>query len=306
MAREILAKLLAQDMGISIKELREKRTFRNEIHLGKCIEPIVKFTDDAFKSLIAKLKATTVNMNPHADKKADFSHTIDYKGIRLDYGIGGLHGAVSPGVYTSDDEYVIKTVDVTSFYPMMIILFGFAPAHLGVTFARRYRWFFDERKKYDKKDPINYVYKIILNSTYGLSNDVNSFLYDPLTTLKTTINGQLLLSMLVESLSEIADSKLLIVNTDGLEIRIPRSAEVEFQQKCKEWENLTNLSLEHEEYQKIIFGDVNNYIGVFAERKAKKQRGLRSIKSQRTLLRLQRRHCRRPDYLSVLSYKAKR
>ena len=32
---------------------------------------------------------------------------------------------------------------------------------------------------------------------------------------------------------------------------------------CKEWEELTQLNLEHDEYQQIIFGDVNNYIGVF-------------------------------------------
>ena len=65
-------------------------------------------------------------------------------------------------------------------------------------FCEQYEWFFDERKKIPKKDPKNYVYKIILNSTYGLSNDENSFLYDPEFTMRITINGQLSLSMLYE------------------------------------------------------------------------------------------------------------
>jgi hypothetical protein len=31
---------------------------------------------------------------------------------------------------------------------------------------------------------------------------------------------------------------------------------------CKEWEDLTNLNLEHDKYQKLVLADVNNYIGV--------------------------------------------
>lgn len=283
MAREILAKLLAQDMSISVKDLKEKRTFRKEIHLGKCIIPIVQFEDEAFKELVKKIRGTTINAHPGADVKGSFSHSMFYKGIKIDYGVGGVHGAVDSGVYYSDEEYVIKTVDVTSFYPCMIINYGFAPAHLGKTFANRYVWFFNERKKYAKKDPINYIYKIILNATYGLSNDVNSFLYDPLTTMKTTINGQLLLSMLAERLSRIGSSQLLVLNTDGLEIRIPRKAEEQFQQICKDWEVLTGLFLEHEEYDKMIFSDVNNYIGVFAERAAKDENDWNKLKESEPL-----------------------
>ena len=31
---------------------------------------------------------------------------------------------------------------------------------------------------------------------------------------------------------------------------------------CKEWEDITDLNLEHDEYQKLVLGDVNNYIGL--------------------------------------------
>lgn len=263
MAREILASLLAEDMGIPIKEVKAKRTFRKEIHLGKCILPVVQFDDECFKELVSKLRGTTIN--PLQTKNA-FMHTIEYKGITIDYGVGGVHGCVGSGVYVSDDSYVIKSVDVTSFYPMLIINNGFAPAHLGDTFANRYRWFFDERQKISKKDPINYIYKIILNSTYGLSNDMNSFLYDTLTTMNTTINGQLLLTMLAERLGKIEDSQLIMMNTDGLEIRIPRKYEEQFNSICQEWQTLTALKLEHEEYKKMIIGDVNNYIAVSSDR----------------------------------------
>lgn len=268
MSREILASLLAKDMGISVKELKDKRTFRKEIHLGRCIIPLIKFSEQPFLDLVTKLNRTTINA---ANTKGCFEHSINYKGVDIEYGVGGVHGMTKSGIYTSDEEYVIKTVDVVSFYPCMIINYGFVPAHLGTTFANRYKWFFTERRKYAKKDPINYIYKIILNSTYGLSNDMNSFLYDPLVTMKTTINGQLLLSMLAESLSGIPESQLLMMNTDGLEIRIHRKDEELFNTRCRVWEELTGLQLEHDAYDKIILGDVNSYIGVFTKKEAKSE-----------------------------------
>ena len=276
MAREILAKLLAEDSGIDLKALKDKRTYRKEIHLGKCILPIVKFKDEEFKGFISHLKKTTINAS--ISTKEVGAYSLNYKGVKIDYGVGGVHGTCGSGIYESDNDYVIKTVDVTSFYPNMIINYGFTPAHLGQTFSNRYKWFFTERKKYGKKDPINYIYKIILNSTYGLSNDMNSFLYDTLVTMKTTINGQLLLSMLAESLSGIPDSKLIMMNTDGLEIRIQRKYEQEFINRCREWEDSTSLQLEYDEYDKIILSDVNNYIGIFAKRQAKSEEEWNSLK----------------------------
>jgi hypothetical protein len=66
--------------------------------------------------------------------------------------------------------------------------------------------------------------KLSLNSCYGKSNDKYSFLYDPLYTMKTTINGQLMLTMLCESLvNSIPDLTMLQVNTDGITVKIHRN-----------------------------------------------------------------------------------
>ena len=122
---------------------------------------------------------------------------------------------------------------------------------------------FDERKKIPKSDPRNYVYKIVLNSTYGLSNEENSFLYDPELTMRITLNGQLSLMMLYEMICErIPNAVPLMQNTDGLETRIPRKYVDEYMEICKEWEDITNLQLEHDTYQKVVLADVNNYINV--------------------------------------------
>jgi hypothetical protein len=43
---------------------------------------------------------------------------------------------------------------------------------------------------------------------------------------------------------------------------IPREYQDKYYEICKEWEQLTQLQLEHDTYDKLILGDVNNYIAV--------------------------------------------
>ena len=161
--------------------------------------------------------------------------------------------------------------DVTSFYPNLAIVNKYAPAHIPKEkFCELYQWFFDERKKIPKSDPMNYVYKIILNSTYGLSNDKNSFLYDPQFTMFITVNGQLTLMMLYEMImTRIPDAVALMQNTDGVETIIPREYIDTYMEVCKEWEQITGLNLEHDQYSKLVLADVNNYIAVDTNGKAK-------------------------------------
>jgi hypothetical protein len=147
-----------------------------------------------------------------------------------------------------------------------------SPEHLPKQiFCEQYQWFFDERRKISKKDPRNYVYKIILNSTYGLSNDVHSFLYDPEFTMRITVNGQLSLMMLYTMLAEGVPGAIPVMqNTDGVEIIIPEKEKQKYLNICKEWEQLTGLELEHDHYQKLIVPDVNTYVGVFTYREIEK------------------------------------
>jgi hypothetical protein len=116
------------------------------------------------------------------------------------------------------------------------------------------------------------VYKIILNSTYGLSNDENSFLYDPEFTMRITMNGQLSLMMLYEMLSDAIPGSIPIMqNTDGLEMMIPETYKAKYLEVCDEWEKITNLQLEHDQYDKLVLGDVNNYIAVYSEKEVSKE-----------------------------------
>ena len=267
-SKELFLHFLSQKLEVKKWDLRQARTHRARITVKNIILPYIEFKTATFQNLLNKFNEVVIYPG---ETKGGFKYSVQYKGVKTDYGLGGIHGARSTKVYESNEDMVILTSDVTSFYPNLAIRNKWAPAHLPKDeFCDLYEWFFEERKKIPKSDPKNYVYKIILNSTYGLSNDENSFLYDPEFTMRITINGQLSLTMLYEMIcEEIPNAIPLMQNTDGLETMIPREYVEKYMDICKRWEDITQLQLEHDAYSKIILGDVNNYIAVTEDGKSK-------------------------------------
>lgn len=267
-SKELFLHFLSEETGISKYDLRGLRTKRDLIQVRDLILPYTNFKSLTFKSLLENFQSLILNAN---NTKGGFKYSLTHKGVRTDFGLGGVHGCTSSGVYEAKNGMIIMSSDVISYYPNLAIRNKWAPAHLPKQeFCNRYEWFFEERKKLPKKDPKNYVYKIILNSTFGLSIDENSFLYDPQFGMQITINGQLSLMMLYEMLSEgIPGSVPLMQNTDGVEMMIPDGSQEKYMEICKEWEKMTQLNLEHDQYQKMIIGDVNNYIAINTAGKAK-------------------------------------
>jgi hypothetical protein len=267
-SKELFMLFLSEKTGISKYELRQMRTNRTSITVRDLILPYTNFKTEVFQDLLENFKAVVIN--PEATK-GGFKYSLKYKGVKTDFGLGGVHGAADSGIYESKDGMTIMSSDVTSFYPNLAIRNKWAPAHLPQKeFSELYEWFFDERRKIDKKDIKNYVYKIILNSTFGLSIDRNSFLYDPQFGMQITINGQLTLMMLYEMLAEgIPGCVPLMQNTDGIEMIIPDEYKQKYMEICAEWEKITNLKLEHDEYRKLILSDVNNYIAINKDGKSK-------------------------------------
>jgi hypothetical protein len=260
-SKELFLLFLSEKTGIPKKEIKYSKTRRNEIVVKDIILPYVKFNHPILKDVHEEFKKTIID--PEYTKGA-LSKSIIYHGAKTKFGLGGIHGARDSGLYVAKDGMIIMTSDVKSYYPNLAIRNQWAPAHLPKKeFCEQYEWFYDERIKIPKSDPRNYVYKIVLNSTYGLSNDKFSFLYDPQLTMQITVNGQLSMLMLYEMIMErIPGAIPLMQNTDGLETMIPADFKEEYLKVCKEWEEMTDLVLEHDQYQKLILADVNSYIAV--------------------------------------------
>jgi hypothetical protein len=275
-SKEIFLHFLSEKLGIDKRVIKEMRTYRKNVVIRDIILPCVKFetpefigVHNWFKNLV--VDTAILDGTEEELKKKGPKYSMKHKGVPTDYALGGIHGCIRPGVYVPKPGRKIVSVDVTSFYPNLAIKNGWAPAQIPqADFCELYEWFFEERKKYPKSNPLNYLFKIVLNSTYGLSKSRFSFLYDPELTFRITVNGQLLLSMLYEMVTtRIPNSQPLMQNTDGLEFEIDEKDEAYFFEICKEWEDLTQLQLESVEYQKMIIGDVNNYIAVYDDGKTK-------------------------------------
>ena len=267
-SKELFLQFLVKETGMKEKDIKYSRTKRNIIHAKDIILPYIKYKSPDFQKLYDTFLAAEIDP---LETKGSLKYTVKRDGVKIDFGLGGVHGCRESGVYEATENMTIMTSDVVSYYPRLAMVNEWAPAHLPKkTFCELYEWFFTERKKLPKSDPRNYVYKIILNSTYGLSNDKHSFLYDPQFTMQITINGQLSLMMLYEDImEEIPGAIPLMQNTDGLETMIPTEHIDKYMEICKRWEQTTKLQLEHDEYQKLVLADVNNYIAIFKDGKTK-------------------------------------
>jgi len=257
----LILKLYCEKTGLSVWDVKKLRTHRDIIHLKECVPSICNFKSKEFNNWVDYIKNKSIT-----ETKGSLEYSVIYKGHKYDMGLGGEHGFHQRGVYESNDKYIIKSCDVASLHPNLPLVFGFYMKHLGPEFLEVYgdnivkvRLAEKAKPKKEQDKAIVDGYKEAANIPYGKSNDINSFLYDPLYTMKTTIASQVVISMLAERLADIPDSQVLMSNTDGLEIIIPREYESLYYQICKEWELETKLVLEFADYQKMWCRDINNY-----------------------------------------------
>lgn len=235
-----------------------RQTPRPVINLRDAILPWIAFEQPEFNRVLDWLKGQSITETKGVFK--DLSATVN--GFTFDFGTGGIHGSLSSSIIEADDEHMILDLDVTSYYPNLAIQNGFYPEHLGTTFCHIYKTLFEQRKMYPKKSAESAMLKLALNGVYGDSNNQFSVFYDPLFTMKITLNGQLLLCLLAENLMRIPGLQLLQVNTDGLTIKAPRSGTQDVNYISEWWERQTGLNLEYAEYARLNIRDVNNYLAV--------------------------------------------
>lgn len=171
---------------------------------------------------------------------------------------GGVHGA-RPRFECMGD---IIALDVNSYYPSMIINFGFYSRNWPN--AAYYNDIYNTRLELKKaKDPRQQAYKLILNSSYGLLKDKYSRSYDPRMANSVCITGQLLLLMLMERIElSGCDVELIQSNSDGVYYTAPYFYQREFKEVYQQWERDTGMVLECDYYKHIVQKDVNNYLMV--------------------------------------------
>ena len=110
----------------------------------------------------------------------------------------------------------------------------------------------------------------MLNGVTGKMQQEVSWLYAPFSIMQVRINGQLLLLMLAERLLDLG-CKLYQINTDGILYKIKKDKYDKLQQVLKEWEELTKLTLETEQFTSFYQLAINDYFGVESDGNIKKK-----------------------------------
>jgi hypothetical protein len=250
---------------------KPKQTIRKQIELGQIILPYIKFLNTPLIIVLETMKGHVVT-NTRKDSVID-SLQCEVRGFPLHFGLGGIHGSIKNTIVRSSDYRAIIDIDVASFYPSMAIVNGWHPEHLGAKFAEVYADIKQQRFQHAKGTPENAMLKLALNGVYGDSNNKYSVFYDPQFTMQITVNGQLLLAMLIEWVLSIDHLKMIQANTDGITVSVYRRDIERLRFICSMWESLTSLELEYAEYETMAVRDVNNYLAVYQGGEKTKRKG---------------------------------
>jgi hypothetical protein len=268
---EMIKKFYCEQKGIQYSDLPKKGLFRKDVRVKDCIADYVAFQTPELQEFLKRISKERLTM------KDEFKESLEFYGNTYTFAKGGLHTENKPKVFEADDDTLIVDWDVSSYYPAIIINNGKYPGHLGSEFLRGYKTMFDKRlelKPLAKKDKkikgIVGALKLAVNSVYGKSSDMQSWIYDRQLTMFTTITGELSLLMLIEAY-ELAGIHVISANTDGVTILVKNASFDTMTAINKWWMDVTQYELERTDYQKIIFSTVNDYLAIKTDGEIKKK-----------------------------------
>lgn len=180
-------------------------------------------------------------------------------------GQGGLHTVVKPAFI----EDAIIDIDVNSYYPTLMTAMNLIPAGMDKRFTAELILMTKERlerKAAGDKVAANAL-KLVINSVFGKTGSKYSPLFDPVVLLQTTINGQLILMMLIELL-ELNGCRIIAGNTDGVMVQ----SEDNFDELINHISKTFDIEFSKDYYDWCVIRDVNNYVAM--------TKGLHSLKSK--------------------------
>lgn len=236
-----------------------------EQHLSFKYKPpsYISYANENITSILNEITEFEFTDKTNLKKDVSFvGREIKTKTNSFTIGIGGIHSKEeSIAVIKTNDEFLID-IDVTSYYPSIIINNNIYPSNIGREFLELYKSLRDRRLQIkDKKSTPSKFYKIVLNGTFGRLGYKKSILYDLEKMIQTTITGQLCLLMLIEELEK-HGFEIISGNTDGLTVRGKIDDIKVFEHILGIWEFITGFELEKTHYNSLYIRDVNNYLAI--------------------------------------------
>jgi hypothetical protein len=263
-AEEYLCRSIATKSGCTYKEFMD--SFKNNpyiaepVKLSDVIHPIVKFKTRKFNALLNYFSSYTIVPKGEYPK-----YSIVYNGIKYDFGAGGLHAFSDGEILKPKDDEVFYQIDVSGYYPSQRIKLKYhhrLDPYLLEDYESAYKNKSISKKNGDKLSET--FYKLVGNAVFGKYICEYSPLYYPKLGFETTVNGQLMLAMLIEDLGE-ANIRIVGANTDAVEIICHESRFKEVKEICAKWESLTKMSLDYDRFHSVYRLSCNHYLAVYAD-----------------------------------------
>lgn len=276
-ADALLQKEYLARTGLRYRDIKDRKTFRSVIVLKDIIDPRIEFTAKPFIAYHQRLLNSILQVSNPKILNAD----IPFGNNVYSFKNGGLHSKDTPEIFISTDEYAYEDGDVTSYYPMEVIINKIAPNHIYQPVFTAIGEFFtferinakrvpkDDIQLYEEAQTKADVLKIVINSgIFGKFGYELGWLLDLLCLYKVTINGQLKLLKWVEML-EYENFEVVSVNTDGVTAKVPRNRLQEYYDLSNAWGKLFGLNVEFNEYKRYIRLNVNSYFAEYTNGKVK-------------------------------------
>lgn len=111
MGEELMLDLYSKAVNKNPFDVKKLRTVRTSINLKDCIPHWCNIKSDYFKKFLDIINKTTISIPV---PKGSFEYSVINYDIKYkwDFGLGGSHGCCEPGVYESNDQFVIMDYDV--------------------------------------------------------------------------------------------------------------------------------------------------------------------------------------------------
>ena len=263
-------------------ELREYtgRSYKpQKIAVGQIVRykdpKIVSFQSEGLQDIFKKILKTPFAIGSNgAVEMPDWLKKQRIKIGKTEYqmGIGGLHSCEKKQTVVAKDNQILADFDVASYYPSIILKLKLAPESMGFDFLRIYQSIVTRRlaAKASGNKLTADTLKIVVNGSFGKLGSMYSALYAPQLMIQTTITGQLFLLMLIEWVESIG-AQVVSANTDGIVVLCDKSRERWLEEVMFDWMLTTSFELERADYKSIHSRDVNNYIAVKPDGKAKRK-----------------------------------
>lgn len=266
---KILTQKYLEKTGLTWWDIKDLRSPMSVIPLNNVILPFIKYDSPILTRVLNDMKSQIVSPG-----RKGYENKFVFEGLQYSVGVGGIHSVNKPEIIIPKEDEMLIDIDVASLYPSMLIEYEFYPKHLGPEFLEVYKQIKDERieAKHNGNKVKNETLKLALNGLSGNLQNEHNFCYSTFAAMQIRINGQLLLLMLAEKLTQLG-CRIVQANTDGLFVLLKKDVYSKVNNVCREWEQLTKLTLEEERFKAMYQYAINDYFAI-TEDDSVKEKGM--------------------------------